>query len=131
MVARGQHRLQRHGPLVRDKPMDWRGYLIFGICSLLVAFIGCVAWPLNLVTIALQFLVNLEWAPGGHLTLARNWISPINTPLVSLVWPLTLAPLHWLTYRVLKRRRWAFLGLFLLVNLPFAAWVSWQRWTIY
>ena len=39
---------------------------------------------------------------------------------ISLIWPLTLAPLHWLSYRVLDWGGWGFLLLFLLVGAAIA-----------
>ncbi|MBV9128663.1 MAG: hypothetical protein JO117_11325 [Verrucomicrobia bacterium] len=100
--------------------MDWRGYLLFGFLSFLLALVGVLLWPINFVSMLLIWLAGLPWEWCGHLSPASGWggLGPISG--ISLLWPLTLAPLHWLNYRVLKRRGWMYFGLFWLVNLLLA-----------
>jgi len=36
---------------------------------------------------------------------------------VGFLWPLTLAPVHWLNYRILQWKTWSFAGLLLFTNV--------------
>ena len=36
---------------------------------------------------------------------------------VGLLWPLTLAPVHWLNYRILQWKTWSYAGLLLFSNV--------------
>ena len=98
--------------------MDWRGYLCFGFLSLVLAGLSVVLWPVNFVSALLLWLAGLPWQlRASGLSPASGWggLGPMMG--ISVLWPLSLAPLHWLTYRVLRRRGWTFFGLFWLVNL--------------
>ena len=100
--------------------MDWRGYLLFGFVSLLLAAVSVVFWPINFVSRLLIWLAGLPWEWRGRVSPASGWggLGPMLG--ISVLWPLTLAPLHWLNYRVLRRGKWTLLGLFWLVNLLLA-----------
>ena len=47
--------------------------------------------------------------------------------LISFLWPLTLSPLHWLNFRMLRWKKWGYAGLLLLGNLLITALVLMVR----
>ena len=53
--------------------------------------------------------------PGG-------WSSLSPAMWIGAIWPLTLAPLHWINYFVLKGNAWGYCGLFLGVGI-LTAWI--------
>jgi hypothetical protein len=96
--------------------MEW-GYVIGGLMSLGLSVLSVLCVFFNPVTLLFMQLA----APVVRL-LGRNppvdgWSSLDSAITISLLWPLTLAPLHWLNYRVLQWNVWGYVGLLLLVGV--------------
>lgn len=96
--------------------MRWWEYLLFALGSLCLSAISVVFWMINPFTMALVYLAApvvrlLHYDPpiGGFSGLG-------SVMTISLLWPLTLAPLHWLNFRVLRWNGWSYVGLLLLAN---------------
>jgi hypothetical protein len=97
--------------------MSWRGYLIFGGLSLLLAAISVIFWMVNPVTALLMFLAAppLRWL--GYHPPVGSWSGLGTAMWVGLFWPLTLAPLHWLNFRGLGWGKWGYAGLLFAANI--------------
>ena len=100
--------------------MRWWGYLLFGLGSLCLSAISVVFWMINPFTWAFLYLA----APGVRLL---HYEPPVggfsslgSVMMISFLWPLTLAPLHWLNFRVLRWKVWGYVGLLLLANVLIA-----------
>ena len=96
--------------------MKWRGYLIFGLITVILAPISALCAFFNPVGIIL-----LEGMAAPALRLLgfnspAGWSSIGSNMFFDLVWPLTLAPLHWLNYSIMRWNVWSYAGLFLIVN---------------
>jgi hypothetical protein len=100
--------------------MRGRDYVIFAVLSCLLFGLSVVLWPVNFVTALLIAAGEVPWELRGQLSPASGWNGLGPMMLVSLLWPLTLAPLHWAAYRRLRRGAWGFVGLFVLVNVLLA-----------
>jgi hypothetical protein len=100
--------------------MRGRDYVIFAVLSGLLCVLSVVLWPINFVTALLIAAGSLPWELRGQLSPASGWNGLGPAMLVSLLWPLTLAPVHWAAYRRLQRGAWGFIGLFVLVNILLA-----------
>ncbi len=100
--------------------MRWQAYLLFVFISLGLSALGVLCSFFN--PFALLFL-NLA-APVvrlfGHDAKIGGWSSLDSTIAVGLLWPLTLAPLHWLNFRVLRWKAWGYVGLLLLAGVIIA-----------
>lgn len=97
--------------------MRWRGYLLFGLATILVAAISAAFWMVNPVTALLMFLgaIPLRWF--GYHPPVESW-SGLGTAIwLGMIWPLTLAPLHWLNFRVLRWGKWAYAGILVVANI--------------
>ena len=100
--------------------MKWWEYLFFSLGSLLLSAASVIFWMINPFTMALLYVAApavrlLHYAPplGGFSGLG-------SVMIVSFLWPLTLAPLHWLNFRVLRWKSWGYAGLLLLANVLIA-----------
>ena len=96
--------------------MKWRGYLIFGLVTVILVLISALCAFFNPVGL---ILLEVIAAPAVRLigfNPPAGWSSIGSSMVVDLIWPLTLAPLHWLNYSVLRWNVWSYVGLFLLVN---------------
>jgi hypothetical protein len=100
--------------------MRWWGYLIFGLVTVIVAPVSALFALANPVTsimiedIATPALRLLGFKPP------TGWSGIGSAMFVNLLWPLTLAPLHWLNYRVLRWNVWSYVGLILIINMVIA-----------
>ena len=95
-------------------------YSLFALASVGLAVLSGLATFFNPVTLLLMQAA----APAVRL-LGRqppvNGFSSMGSALaVSLIWPLTLSPLHWLSYRVLGWSSWGYAGLLLGTGLVIA-----------
>ena len=100
--------------------MRLRDYVIFGCASCLLSALSLLLWPINALTMLFLALGALPWTLAGELSPASGFGGLRPVIGVSVLWPLTLAPLHWVTYRWLRRRWWTYVGLLLVVNVAFA-----------
>ena len=102
------------------------GYTLFALATLGLAVLSVLSsFILNPPT-----LLFLEAAAPAVRLLGRTppiygFSSMGSFVAMSLVWPLSLAPLHWLNYGRLKRRHWSYFGLVLLANLAAAFAILW------
>jgi|GEM_PF-6563841 len=94
--------------------MKWRGYLIFGLLSLVLAAIGVVLWMINPFTDLLLLLAAPPLRFLGYHPPVQSWSGLGSAMLISFLWALTLASLHWLNFRLLRwkngGRRFASVG---------------------
>lgn len=101
--------------------MSWRGYLIFSLLSLCAAALSVVLWMINPVTDLLLILAAPPLRLFGFHPPVESWSGLGSAMLISLLWPLTLAPLHWLNFRVFRWKKWGYAGCLLLGNLLLTA----------
>ena len=99
--------------------MKWPAYLLFAILSVVLAVISVVFWMVNPVTGLLLFLAAPPLRLLGYHPPVDGWSALGPVMFVGAVWPLTLAPLHWLNFRVLRWGKWGYAGLLLAANLLF------------
>jgi hypothetical protein len=97
--------------------MKWSGYLIFGVLSLFLSAISVVLWMINPLTDLLLLLAAPPLRLLGYHPPVEGWSGLGSAMLVSALWPLTLVPLHYLNYRVLRWKTWGYIGLLLSANL--------------
>lgn len=97
--------------------MSWRGYLLFGGGTILLAVLSMWFWMVNPVTALLMFLgaPPLRWI--GYHPPVEGWSGLGTAMWLGLLWPLTLAPVHWLNFRVLRWGSWAYAALLLFANI--------------
>lgn len=97
-----------------------RYYVLFGLGSMVLAAISGLCSMLNPLT----FLVMNLAAPIVRLLQREpsyQGFSAMGTALeISLLWPLTLAPLHYLNYRVLRGNGWGYAGMVVLASFLIA-----------
>jgi hypothetical protein len=104
---------------VIDNPiaMTWKEYLIFGFLSLLLSLLSVVFWMINPFTDLLLLLAAPSLRLLGYHPPVEGWSGLGSAMLVSALWPLTLLPLHWINFRVLRRKKWGYAGLLFLGNI--------------
>jgi hypothetical protein len=103
--------------------VSWRGYLIFALLSVVLAVISMFFWMINPVTALLLFLAAPPLRLLGYHPPVEGWSALGSVMYVGALWPLTLAPLHWLNFRVLGWKKWSYAGLLLLANVVLAGLV--------
>src|SRR6476469_9668981 len=97
--------------------MAWRGYLLFALLSVVLAAISMFFWMVNPVTALLLFLAAPPLRMFGYHPPVEGWSALGSVMYVGALWPLTLAPLHWLNFRIFRWGKWRYSGLLLAVNL--------------
>lgn len=97
--------------------MKWWGYLIFGLVTLILAPLSVLCSFFNPFSLLFLHLAAPAVRLLGYTAAVDGWSGIGNDMAVNLIWPLTLAPLHWLNFRVLRWRAWRYVGLFLIINL--------------
>jgi hypothetical protein len=107
--------------------MKWRGYLIFGLLSLVVSALSVVLWMINPFTDLLLLLAAPPLRLLGYHPPVQGWSALGSAMLISFLWALTLSPLHWLNFRLLRWKKWGYAGLLLLGNLLITALVLMVR----
>ena len=103
--------------------MRWPGYLLFGVFSLVLAVISMFFWMVNPVTALLLFLAAPPLRLLGYHPPVEGWSALGSVMYVGALWPLTLAPLHWLNFRVLRWGKWAYVGMLLVADVIVAGLV--------
>ena len=101
--------------------MRWPGYLLFGVLSIVLAVISMFFWMVNPVTGLLLFLAAAPLRLFGFHPPVEGWSALGSVMYTGFLWPLTLAPLHWLNFRVLRRGKWSYAGMLLAANVIVAA----------
>lgn len=81
----------------------------------------------NPVTALLLFLAAPPLRLVGYHPPVEGWSALGSVMYVGALWPLTLAPLHWLNFRVLRWKTWGYAVLFLLANVVLASLVLLAR----
>jgi hypothetical protein len=107
--------------------MSWRGYLVFGLLSLLLSVISCFFWMINPFTDVFLLLAAPPLRLLGYHPPVEGWSALGSVMLDGFLWPLTLAPLHWLNFRVLRWKNWGYAGLVLAANVIVAVLVLLAR----
>jgi hypothetical protein len=102
---------------LRSATMKWRSYVIFGLLSLVVSALSVVPWMINPFTDLLLLLAAPPLRLLGYHPPVQGWSGLGSAMLISFLWPLTLTPLHWLNFRLLRWKKWGYAGLLLLGNL--------------
>ncbi|HVF71531.1 MAG TPA: hypothetical protein VM940_07970 [Chthoniobacterales bacterium] len=100
--------------------MTWRGYLLFGLLSLPVALLSTAFWMVNPVTALLMFLAAIPLRWFGYQPPVESWSGLGTAMWLGLLWPLTVAPFHWLNFRVLRWGKWGYAAVLLIGNLVIA-----------
>jgi hypothetical protein len=107
--------------------MTWRGYLLFGCLTLLLSVISMFFWMINPFTGLFLFLAAPPLRLLGYHPPVEGWSALGSVMLDGFLWPLTIAPLHWLSFRVLRWGGWGYAGLFLVANVIVALLVLLAR----
>jgi len=100
--------------------MSWRGYLLFAVLSIGLAIVSMFFWMINPVTGLLLFLAAPPLRLFGYHPPVEGWSALGSMMYVGALWPLTLAPLHWLNFRTLRWGKWSYAGLLLAANVVVA-----------
>ncbi len=100
--------------------MRWPSYLLFGFLTLILAVVSMFFWMVNPVTALLMFLAAPPLRLMGYHPPVGGWSGLGTAMYLGFLWPLTLAPLHWLNFRVLRWRKWGYAGALLAGNLILA-----------
>ncbi len=101
--------------------MRRRSYFIFGLLSLCGAALSVFLWMINPVTDLLLLVAAPPLRLLGYHPPVEGWSGLGGAMWISFLWPLTLAPLHWLNFRLLRWKKWGYAGLLLLGNLLLTA----------
>ena len=96
--------------------MSWRGYIAFGILSLVLAFLSVFFWMINPFTDLLLLLAAPPLRLLGYHPPVQGWSGLGSAMWVSFLWPLTLLPLYWLNFRLLGWNRWRYAELLIATN---------------
>ena len=97
--------------------MKWQGYLLFAALSVVLAGISMIFWMVNPITALLLFLAAPPLRLLGYHPPVEGWSGLGSAIYVGALWPLTLAPLHWLNYRIFRWGKWRYAGLLLVGNV--------------
>jgi len=97
--------------------MSWSGYSLFILLSLVLGVISAFLWMINPFTDLLLILAAPPLQFLGYHPPVQGWSGLGSAMTVSFLWPLTLAPVHWLNYRILRWKNWSYVGLLLVSNI--------------
>jgi hypothetical protein len=100
--------------------MKWPVYVFFALFSIVLAVISVAFWMINPITPLLLFLAAPPLRLVGYHPPVEGWSALGSVMYVGALWPLTLAPLHWLNFRVLRWGAVGYAGLLLIVNILIA-----------
>ena len=101
----------------------WPAYLFFALFTVILSVVSMFLWMINPVTPVLLFLVAPPLRLLGFHPTVEGWSVLGSAMYVGALWPLTLAPLHWLNFRVLRWGTLGYTGLIVIVNVT-------SRWCI-
>jgi hypothetical protein len=91
-------------------------YSLFALATVAGAALSGLCSMFNPVTLLLMHMTGWAVSLLGRQPSLGGFSAMGPALAISLIWPLTLAPLHWLSYRLLGWGGWGFLLLFLLVG---------------
>ena len=101
--------------------MRWWGYVVFVILSLGLSVISALCTFFNPLSHAFVLFAAPAMPLFGYDATVHGGFSSIGRQMVvSFLWPLTLAPLHWLNFRLFHWNGWGYAGLFVIVNVIIA-----------
>jgi hypothetical protein len=100
--------------------MKWPVYLFFTLFSIVLAAISMFFWMINPATALLLFLAAPPLRLLGFHPPVEGWSGMASAMYVGAIWPLTLAPLHWLNFRVLRWGPLGYAALLLFANIIIA-----------
>lgn len=100
--------------------MKWPVYLFFTLFSIVLAAVSMFLWMINPVTALLLFLAAPPLRLLGFHPPVESWSGMGSAMYLGAIWPLTLAPLHWLNFRVLRWGALGYTGLLFVVNIIIA-----------
>jgi len=81
-------------------------YLIFSLATLVLAALSGLAYMLNPVTAIYLEVTAPIVRLLGRVPQSEGFSSMGSALGISLLWPLTLAPLHYLTFHLLRLNSW-------------------------
>ena len=87
--------------------MSWLGYSLFVLLSLVLGVISAFLWMINPFTDLLLILAAPPLRLLGYHPPVQGWSGLGSAMTVGFLWPLTLAPVHWLNYRILQWKTWS------------------------
>ncbi len=96
--------------------MNWLGYVIFGLLSLVLAFFSVLFWMINPLTDLLLLTAAPPLRVLGYHPPVQGWSGLGSAMWVSCLWPLTLLPLYWLNFRLLGWNKWLYASLLVAGN---------------
>ena len=99
------------------RQMAWLKCIAFGVLSLGLAFLSVFFWMINPVTDLLLLLSAPPLRLLGYHPPVEGFSGLGSAMWVSFLWPLSLLPLYWLNFRLLKWNRLRYAGLILTGNL--------------
>lgn len=97
--------------------MKWPAYLLFAVLSVVLAVISVVFWMVNPVTGLLLFLAAPPLRLFGFNPPVDGWSALGSVMFIGVIWPLTLAPLHWLNFRLFRWGTWSYAAVLLGANI--------------
>ena len=100
--------------------MKWPVYLFFALFSIVLSAVSVFLWMINPVTALLLFLAAPPLRLLGFHPPVESWSGMGSAMYLGAIWPLTLAPLHWLNFRVLRWGPLGYTGLLFVVNIIIA-----------
>ena len=102
--------------------------MIFGLLSLVGSAVSVVLWMINPFTDLFLLLAAPPLRLLGYHPPVQGLVGSLGSAmLISLLWPLTLSPLHWFNFRLLRWKNRGYAGLLLLGNLLTTALVLMAR----
>ena len=79
--------------------------MIFGLLSLVVSALSVILWMINPFTDLLLLLAAPLLSLLGYHPPVQGWSGLGSAMVISFLWPLTLSPLHWLNFRLLRWKK--------------------------
>lgn len=97
--------------------MRWPAYLLFAVLSVVLAGVSMAFWMVNPITALLLYLAAPPLRLFGFHPPVQSWSGMASAIYVGGIWPLTLAPLHWLNFRLLRWGKWSYAAGLLIGNV--------------
>jgi len=103
--------------------MKWWGYLIFGLVTAMLAPVSALLALVNPFSVVLMESISIPSLRFLGFNPPTGWAGLGPAMYFNFIWPLTLAPLHWLNYKVLRWNIWSYVVLLLIINFIIACLV--------
>lgn len=104
--------------------MKWWEYLLLWLASLMLSALSFAFWMFNFITFLLIELTYPVIKAMGNEVNNANY-GPIV--FISVLYPLTLVPVHWLNYKVLRGNIWSYFLLLATLNIIMAFFVMYAH----